>query len=126
MIDTFNKDNLNSLCDILAERDKDLKNIIVQFSHPPFWSRTPSFATLINIILEQQVSLASAKAAFLKLESRIGHITPEKILQLNDEEMKACYFSRQKIKYARDLAEAVIKGKLNIEELHHLPDDVIR
>jgi DNA-3-methyladenine glycosylase II len=125
-MDSFDKNNFLSLCDSLAERDKDLKNIIIQFGYPPLWSRTPSFATLIHIILEQQVSLASAKAAFLKLESAIGHITPEKILQLSDEEMKACYFSRQKTKYAKHLAEVILNGELNIDALQTLPDNAVR
>jgi len=125
-MDSFDKNNFLSLCDSLAERDKDLKNIIIQFGYPPLWSRTPSFATLIHIILEQQVSLASAKAAFLKLESAIGHITPEKILQLSDEEMKACYFSRQKAKYAKHLAEVILNGELNIDALQTLPDNAVR
>jgi DNA-3-methyladenine glycosylase II len=125
-MNSFVKNNLHSLCDILAEKDNDLKRIIAQYSYPPFWSRVPSFATLINIILEQQVSLASAKAAFLKLESKIGHIAPEKILQLSDEEMKACYFSRQKIKYARHLADKIANGELNIKQLNNLQDDLVR
>src|SRR6478609_4701564 len=125
-MDSFDKNNFLSLCDSLAERDKDLKNIIIQFGYPPLWSRTPSFATLIHIILEQQVSLASAKAAFLKLESAIGHITPEKILQLSDEEMTACYFSRQKTKYAKHLAEVILNGELNIDALQTLPDNAVR
>ena len=125
-MDSFDKNNFHSCCDILAKRDSDLKNIISQYGYPPLWSRTPSFATLIHIILEQQVSLASAKAAFLKLESKIGHIAPEKILQLNDDEMKACYFSRQKMKYARHLAEMILNNELNIDALQTLPNDVIR
>lgn len=125
-MDSFNKNNFHSYCDILAERDNDLKNIVTQHGYPPLWSRVPSFATLIHIILEQQVSLASAKAAFLKLESKIGHIIPEKILQLSDEEMKACYFSRQKMRYARHLSETILNGDLNIDVLQTLPDDAIR
>jgi len=125
-MDSFDKNNFLSLCDSLAERDKDLKNIIIQFGYPPLWSRTPSFATLIHIILEQQVSLASAKAAFLKLESAIGHITPEKILQLSDEEMKACYFSRQKIIYVKALANAIISKQINLKKLSVATDDEIR
>jgi DNA-3-methyladenine glycosylase II len=125
-MNTIDKNNFYPLCDILSQQDNDLKKIIAQYGYPPFWSRVPSFATLIHIILEQQVSLASAKAAFLKLESKIGHITPEKILQLSDEEMKACYFSRQKIKYARHLADAIVNGELNIEQLNNLPDDLVR
>jgi DNA-3-methyladenine glycosylase II len=126
MAKTFDNSNFHLLCDSLARRDKDFKLILAQHGYPPLWSRAPSFATLINIILEQQVSLASAKAAFLKLESAIGHITPEKILKLSDEKMKACYFSRQKMKYARHLSEAVIGGELNIDSLQFLPDETIR
>jgi DNA-3-methyladenine glycosylase II len=125
-MNSFDKNNFHSFCDILAEKDIDLKKIIAQYGYPPLWSRVSSFATLIHIILEQQVSLASAKAAFLKLESKMGHITPEKILQLSDEEMKACYFSRQKIQYARHLADEIVNGELDIEQLHNLPDDLVR
>src|SRR4051794_22103531 len=125
-MDNFNKNNFHSLCDILAERDKDLKNIIAQHGYPPLWTRVPSFATLIHIILEQQVSLASAKAAFLKLEAKIGHITPQKILDKKKEEVKACYFSSQKIKYAIHLAEMILNYKINVNEKQVLPDDIIR
>jgi len=121
-MECFNEDNFISLCDKVAKKDKHLKAVIKQHGYPPLWGRVPSFATLIHIILEQQVSLASAKAAFLKLEARIGHITPEKVLLLTDEEMKACYFSRQKTIYARDLALAIVNGELSIEKLS-LPED---
>jgi len=125
-MECFTKDNFILLCDKLARKDKHLKNVIKQHDYPPLWSRVASFATLIHIILEQQVSLASAKAAFLKLEAKIGHITPEKIIQLSDEEMKACYFSRQKIKYAKHLATAIINNELSIEQLNDLPDESLR
>ena len=125
-MECFTKDNFILLCDKLTRKDKHLKNVIKQHDYPPLWSRVASFATLIHIILEQQVSLASAKAAFLKLEAKIGHITPEKIIQLSDEEMKACYFSRQKIKYAKHLATAIINNELSIEQLNDLPDESLR
>lgn len=122
----FNEDNFISLCDKLAKKDKHLKAVIKQHGYPPLWGRVPSFATLIHIILEQQVSLASAKAAFLKLEAKIGHITPEKVLQLTDEEMKACYFSRQKIVYARHLAAAIVSGEFSIDKIIVLDDEPLR
>ncbi|WP_153796921.1 DNA-3-methyladenine glycosylase family protein [Foetidibacter luteolus] len=125
-MNSFNEDNFSTLCDKLARRDKDLKRIIQTYGYPPFWSRTISFATLIHIILEQQVSLASAKAAFLKLQEKIGHITAERIMLLTDEELKACYFSRQKIQYARHLAFAVTTGSLVIESLPGKTDDEVR
>lgn len=123
MTNRFNKDNFIYYCDLLAERDDDLKQIITQHGYPPFWSRTASFPTLVHIILEQQVSLASAKAAFLKLEAAIGDITPEKILRLSDEEMKACYFSRQKIIYSRHLAQTIIEKGLSLDVLENMTDE---
>lgn len=126
MIQRFDKDNFYRLCDKLAKKDSHLRSVIKTHGYPPLWSRTPSFATLINIILEQQVSLASAKSAFLKLQEKVGHITPEKILQLTDEELKACYFSRQKITYAKHLAAAIVNNELQIEKLNELHDDFIR
>ena len=122
----FSKDNFISYCELLAAKDVHLKEIINQYGYPPCWSRTPSFTTLIYIILEQQVSLAAAKAAFLKLEAAIDHITPEKILQLTVAEMKACYFSRQKTIYARQLSEAVLNGQLQVEVLTEMSDDDVR
>ena len=126
MIKTFDKNNFPLFCNLLAKKDKHLRNIIQQHGYPPLWSREISFATLIHIILEQQVSLASAKAALIKLQERIGKVTPKKILQLSDEELKACDFSRQKIIYARHLAEAVVKKELVIEQLNELKDEEIK
>jgi DNA-3-methyladenine glycosylase II len=90
------------------------------------WNRPPSFASLVHIILEQQVSLASAKAALLKLKEKICTITPEKVLLLSDAELRACYFSRQKTIYVRELAQAIIDKKLQLKKLGSGTDDVIR
>jgi len=126
MVQTFDENNFYSLCNKLAKKDKHLNAVIKTHGYPTLWSRSPTFATLIHIILEQQVSLASAKAAFLKLQEKVGHITPEKIVQLSDEELKACYFSRQKTVYVRQLANAIVSGGLCLEELNILPDELIR
>lgn len=125
-ISTFTESNFTQHCDLVAATDVHLKAIIDEHGYPPFWSRTPGFATMVHIILEQQVSLASAKAAFLKLQEKIGHITPHKVLQLTDEELKACYFSRQKITYTRHLAAAVSSGVLDLEALAGMDNDSIR
>lgn len=122
----FDKNSLEQLCNRLARKDTSLRAIIAEYGYPPFWSRKPVFETLVHIILEQQVSLASAKAALDKLKEKIGIITPEKLLSLSDETLKACYFSRQKMGYARCLAEAVQNKSLNLESLSFLPDEIIR
>lgn len=121
-IQTLAEKNLTEICRQLAETDEDLAFIFNAYGTPPLWAREASFATLVHIILEQQVSLASALAAFNRLQEALGEITPEKVLKLSDEEMKACYFSRQKTVYARDLSKAVLDGSLDLENLKNLPD----
>lgn len=122
----FNKDNFHAHCDRLGKKDSDLKNILIGYGYPPLWSRSNSFTTLIHIILEQQVSLASARAALNKLKQKLGVITPKKLLLLSDAEMKACYFSRQKTVYARHLAETIISKQISLKKLPLLTDDEIR
>jgi DNA-3-methyladenine glycosylase II len=122
----FNEKNFISLCNKLSRKDPDLKKIIQQHGHPPMWTRPASFPTLILFILEQQVSLASAYAAFKKLKQRIGLITPLRILALSDADLRACYFSRQKIVYARELARAVQSKQLKLRGLDDKHEDHIR
>lgn len=126
MLKQFNQSNYRAICDELAAADADLANIINTHGYPPLWSRPNTFETLVHIILEQQVSLASALSALNKLKEYIQEITPARVLLLTDEEFKACYFSRQKTTYTKYLAEAIISGRINLAELEHLPDEVIR
>jgi len=125
-IDSFNISNYKKLCNNLAKLDNELRQIILEHGHPPMFKRESTFETLIHIILEQQVSLASAKAALIKLKEKIGEVTPDRILLLTDEELRSCYFSRQKTVYARCLATAIIGGKLNLDSLGKQHDDEIR
>jgi len=83
----------------------DIKNL---YGLPPSWERPEGFETLSHIILEQQVSLESALSAYNKLKERLGDFTPENMLSLSDEEMRNCYLSRQKTRYLRELAKAVV------------------
>jgi DNA-3-methyladenine glycosylase II len=122
----FSKEKFHSVCDLLGKRDKDLNRIIVEYGYPPFWVRPNSFETLVLTILEQQVSLASAYAAYKKLKEEIKFITPKNLLALSDETLRACYFSRQKIVYARELAHAIILNKISLRKLYHQPDNVVR
>lgn len=122
IIQILNEQNLAVACKKLAERDSDLAFIFQTFGTPPLWQREAGFATLIHIILEQQVSLASALAAFNKLKETLGAVSPAGVLSLSDEEIKACYFSRQKAVYARELAEAVLSGELDLPSLEYLTD----
>lgn len=126
MIASFTEQNLTLLCDELALRDASFTGIISAFGYPPFWNRPNTFESLVHIILEQQVSLASALSALQKLKEKTGQITPEALLFLSDEELKACYFSRQKTIYARHLAENLLNGTLDLKQLEQLPDEEVR
>ena len=126
MVNSFSTASFHSCCDRLAAADADLAAIIRAHGYPPMWNRPNTFETLVHFILEQQVSLASALAALNKLRERLGSVTPADLLILTDEELKACYFSRQKTGYARHLAESVVKGELVLEALAELPDAEVR
>lgn len=123
---SFTETEFILLCDRLCKKDIDLRLIINNYGYPPVWKRKPCFETLIHIILEQQVSLPSAKAALDKLKAKIKTIIPQKILLLTDAELKACYFSRQKIVYARQLAEAILSKQLLLKQLATAPDEKVR
>src|SRR5690606_33879268 len=105
-----------------AERDEHMAIVYAKYGSPPLWDREPGFATLIKIILEQQVSLSSAKACFDKLTNAIGDVTPENVLSLNDAELKMVGFSRQKTNYARHLSNAVLEKKLDLDKLSKASD----
>jgi DNA-3-methyladenine glycosylase II len=90
------------------------------------WEREEGFATLVLTILEQQVSLASALAAFERLRAAAPHVTPENFLSFDDGQLRAFGFSRQKALYCRLLARAVLDGELDLRKLATLSDDAAR
>jgi DNA-3-methyladenine glycosylase II len=126
MINKFTPSDFHTICDKLALADTHLAEIIKAHGYPPLWSRPNTFETLVHIILEQQVSLASALSALNKLRERVQEITPARVLLLTDEEFRACYCSRQKTAYIKYLAEAILSGQVNLQHFEDLPDDEIR
>jgi len=94
--------------------------------YPPFWSRPNTFESLVWFILEQQVSLASARAALEKLRALVGTVSPQAILDLADDELRAASFSRQKAGYVRALATALTEGALDLAALQTMPDAGVR
>jgi len=123
---TITADNLPALCDILAQSDNDLAAILQTYGYPPFWDRPNTYETLVHIILEQQVSLASARAALEKLRAKVGEITPENVSKLSDTELKTAYFSRQKASYVKHLTQQILDKHLSLSSLEHLSDEKIR
>jgi DNA-3-methyladenine glycosylase II len=110
----------------LAIRDSDLARVIETYGAPPLWVREPGFPSLVYIILEQQVSLASARAAFQRLRAAASPLTPARFLKLSDAQLKQIGFSRQKTLYTRLLAESLVKRHLDLNDLHELSDDAAR
>lgn len=96
------------------------------YGAPPDWSRPQGFVSLSKIILEQQVSLASANAHFQKLNSYLTGFEPANILNLTDAEMRACQISRQKAKYLRELSTAILDRQIDLDKLSALPEIEIR
>ncbi|MEZ4699021.1 MAG: hypothetical protein R2834_01725 [Rhodothermales bacterium] len=110
----------------LADRDPALAGIVQTWGPPPLWDRPEGFPTLVHIILEQQVSLASARAAFDRLDETLGGVDPEGMLRLDDAALLRIGFSRQKARYGRLLARAVLDGDLDLVALPALADDEVR
>jgi DNA-3-methyladenine glycosylase II len=110
----------------LTTRDADLARVVEKYGVPPLWVREPGFPTLVYIILEQQVSLASARALYQKLEKVVRPLTPEKFLKLTEAEMRQLGFSRQKTLYTRLLAEAITQKRFDLAAIHVLHDDHAR
>ncbi|MEK6304364.1 MAG: DNA-3-methyladenine glycosylase 2 family protein [Acidobacteriota bacterium] len=123
---SLNEESLELGVRALCRRDPDLRRVVKQYGPPPLWAREPGFSTLIHIILEQQVSLASARAAHTRLIKLARSLTPRRFLKFDDATLKACGFSRQKAGYCRHLAESIIERSLDLEALASLEDYAVK
>lgn len=106
----------------LCRRDRDLARVVSRFGPPPLWAREPGFATRAQIILEQQVSPASARAAYARLLEVARTVTPERLCELDHRALAAAGLTRQKTAYLRALAQAVVRGELDVDHLPALDD----
>lgn len=107
----------------LAARDRQLARIVDEFGPPPLWARPRGFPTLVRIILEQQVSLASAAALFARLEQHFeGSVTPERVIALGEPALLTLGFTRQKARYVAGLARQLHEGAVSLERIARLPD----
>jgi DNA-3-methyladenine glycosylase II len=111
---------------VLSRRDSALASVLERHGPPPMWARRPGFPTLVHIILEQQVSLASARAAYVRLRAACGQVTPRRFVGLDDVQLRAIGFSRQKTVYARLLAQAILDGRFRPATLDALSDEAVR
>jgi DNA-3-methyladenine glycosylase II len=126
MMHILNKHTLAHGLNVITARDSDMENILKEVGPPPLWRREPGFPTLVHIILEQQVSLASAKATFDRLLEHVSVLAPEQFLELDNATLKSIGVSRQKIAYCRNLARAISAGLLDLNELGSQDERSIR
>lgn len=117
--------------DYLLEKDTIFKSIIEQYGMPTIPKRPQGFETLVLLILEQQVSIDSAKATFLKIKASQKAIAPEILLHVSDEEFRNLGVSRQKTSYIKALATAILNKELDLESLpaktaHQVREELIK
>ena len=110
----------------LAARDKMLAGILADHGDPPLWRRATGFPTLVHIILEQQVSLKSAKSMLIRIEAAIQPFTPSRFLELGDSYLRSLGVTRQKSAYLLDLSSAIVNGALSFPKLARMSDDEAR
>ena len=110
----------------MAARDETLAWILVTYGAPPMWRRPTGFPTLVHIILEQQVSLKSAKAMLLRLQSAIDPFTPERFVELGEIHLRSLGVTRQKSAYLLHLSESILSDELSLRRLSRMSDDLVR
>ncbi len=110
----------------LAARDKMLAGILATYGDPPLWRRATGFPTLVHIILEQQVSLKSAKSMLMRIEAAVQPFTPSRFLELGDSYLRGLGVTRQKSAYLLDLSSAIVNGALSFNKLARMSDEEAR
>jgi DNA-3-methyladenine glycosylase II len=112
--------------DYLSSKDVVFKTIIQTYGIPKIPTRPQGFETLVLLILEQQVSIDSAKATYLKLKSKVLDFEPENLMFLSDQDYRTCGVSRQKTKYIKCLSEAVLTKTIALESLPSKSSEQVR
>jgi DNA-3-methyladenine glycosylase II len=110
----------------LAARDDHLAGVTGRFGPPPLWGRPPGFSTLVRIILEQQVSLASGRDAYTRLKAAAGRVTPGRVACLSEARLRRHGLTRQKARYCRGLACLIVDRTVSLTDLAHLDDNAGR
>lgn len=125
MLKPLTHSRLVKAANLLAAADADLARILQAYGPPPLWAREPGFTTLVRIILEQQVSLASADAMYARLTEKIEPLTPATILAAGDVRLRELGVTRQKARYFINLAKAIGSGELLLEQFEKDDDNVV-
>ena len=110
----------------LVDKDEVFKKLHQQHGNPFIPSRPEGFQTLCKLILEQQVSIESARACYVKIENSLGDVSPDTIISASEDTLRNCGVSRQKTNYLKALAEAILNKTLVLETLSQKHPDEVR
>lgn len=119
---SLTRERLVKAAECLAGRDADLATILRRHGPPPMWGRRPGFPTLVRIILEQQVSLASARSTFNRLTGRVIPFSPERFVALGIPYFRSVGVTRQKSAYCVHMAQEIAEGRLNLDAVGRMSD----
>ena len=97
--------------------------VLRRHGEPPSRKRRGGFETVLKIIVQQQVSLASADAIWRRVRKGLGTVNPGAVLAMNEDTLRGFGLSRPKAVYARNLAEQVASGGLDFRKLRHMADE---
>lgn len=110
---------------ILSSRDSLLNQLASQYGAPPLWQRPQNFATLVHVVLEQKVSLTSARAVMARVRHLCPGMQPADFLALPEQRLREAGISEQKMSYCRSIALAIVQNQLNLARLRRLSDEGI-
>jgi DNA-3-methyladenine glycosylase II len=108
---------------VLARAEPRFAHIVKRHGPPPLWPREPGFETLVLLMLEQQVSLAQARAMYARIASAIGSVTAANVLQLGEVGLRALGVTRQKSAYLAALATQLEGKSIDLDAIARLSDD---
>lgn len=120
--DALTETSVAEAANYLATRDQDLAFILSRYGPPPMWARKPGFATLVHIILEQQVSLVSAASMFARLKKNTVPFHPVRVIELGEAHLKSLGLTRQKTAYCLHLAQSLMDKRLRLSQLSRMSD----
>ncbi len=107
----------------LAKKDKDLIDLFINFSNFEEYKKNKGFKGILQLIIEQQLSVASANAIYKKLKAKMINISPESFLKIKEGELKKCGLSKQKINYLTGLAKKCVSKEINFRKIHKMNDE---
>ena len=123
---SLNQARLKRATSKLCAIDLNLAEMVRANGTPPLWAMRPGFASLIKIILGQQVTLASASAAYRRLSNGLGRVTPGNVLGRTHKQLMKLGLTRQKARYCQELARAIVDGHLDLASLNNASAENVR